>query len=157
MLEVRLPRFNEWLGPEQPGSGFRMGIGLNSGPVMSGNVGSERRVEYTAVGDTTNVAARLEAMTNETGHDLLLSDATRSMLQGPKPDFEDVGEVSVRGRGEPIRVLTLAQGTRASAVLATDRLNERSRPSSRSDGPCRSRDVARAPQAPPPSRRWPGR
>ena len=43
-----------------------MGIGLNSGTVISGQVGSERRMEYTTVGDTTNTAARLEAMTKGT-------------------------------------------------------------------------------------------
>jgi adenylate cyclase len=62
MLEVRLPRLNAWLG-EQGLPGFALGVGLNSGPVMSGTVGSERRLEYAAVGDTTNVAARLESMT----------------------------------------------------------------------------------------------
>ena len=47
-------------------TGFRMGIGLNSGHVMSGHVGSERRVEYAAVGDTTNTASRIEALTKGT-------------------------------------------------------------------------------------------
>ena len=58
------------------GEGFEMGIGLNSGPVMSGQVGSERRLEYTAIGDTTNTAARLEGMTKGTGHQLFVADAT---------------------------------------------------------------------------------
>jgi adenylate cyclase len=58
MRDVRLPAFNEWLRGQKLSEGFRMGIGLNSGSVMSGHVGSERRVEYTAVGDTTNTAAR---------------------------------------------------------------------------------------------------
>ena len=57
-----------------------MGIGLNSGAVMSGNVGSERRLEYTALGDTTNTAARLEGMTKGTPHQLYVADSTRSRL-----------------------------------------------------------------------------
>src|ERR1700684_228230 len=43
MLEIRLPRFNAWLLESGLGAGFRMGIGLNSGSLMSGNVGSQRR------------------------------------------------------------------------------------------------------------------
>ena len=54
-----------------------MGIGLNTGPVMSGNVGSERRLEYTALGDTTNTAARLEGMTKGTPHQLYIADTTK--------------------------------------------------------------------------------
>ena len=62
--------FNGWLREQGLHDGFKMGIGLNSGPVMSGNVGSERRLEYTALGDTTNTAARLEGMTKGTPHQL---------------------------------------------------------------------------------------
>jgi adenylate cyclase len=108
MLGVRLPRFNEWLVAEGLGEGFRMGIGLNSGPVSSGNVGSEQRLEYAAVGDTTNVAARLEGMTKGTPHQLLLSDATRRLLRDDPGDLVDVGELSVRGREATIRLWTLA-------------------------------------------------
>jgi adenylate cyclase len=98
MLAVRLPRFNAWLREQDLGSGFRMGIGLNSGSVMSGNVGSERRVEYTAVGDATNVAARIEQLTKGTPHQLMLSGTTREALTAPPDDLVFVEEVELRGR-----------------------------------------------------------
>jgi adenylate cyclase len=104
MLHVRLPRFNASL-PE--GQAFRMGIGLNSGPVSSGNVGSEERLEYAAVGDTTNVAARLEAKCKETPHQLLFSDATRERLVGDPEDLVDLGKLDIRGREATIRVWAL--------------------------------------------------
>jgi adenylate cyclase len=98
MLTVRLARFNAWLVEEDLGSGFRMGIGLNSGRVMSGNVGSERRVEYTAVGDATNVAARIEQYTKGTPHQLLLSGTTKDFLTAPPEDLVFVEEIELRGR-----------------------------------------------------------
>jgi adenylate cyclase len=79
------------------GGDLRMGIGLCSGPVMSGTVGSARRMEYTAVGDTTNTAARLEAMTKEAGVDVLIADETRQALRDPE-GLRSFGEVEVRGR-----------------------------------------------------------
>ena len=75
-----------------------MGIGLNSGPVMSGNVGSERRLEYTALGDTTNTAARLEGMTKGTPYQLFIADTTKQRLTRPVDDLIQVGEAEVRGR-----------------------------------------------------------
>jgi adenylate cyclase len=98
MLTIRLPRFNAWLGEVGLGSGFRMGIGLNSGSVMSGNVGSERRVEYTAVGDTTNAAARIEQLTKGTPHQLMLSGATKEALTEPPGDLVFVEDIELRGR-----------------------------------------------------------
>ena len=62
------------------GDGFKMGIGLHSGPVMSGNVGSARRLEYAAIGDTTNTAARLEGMTKGTPYQLFVGEPTRERL-----------------------------------------------------------------------------
>ena len=81
MLETRLPGFNEWLDERNIASGFYMGIGLNSGDVVSGNVGSENRLEYTAIGDTTNTAARLQGMTKGTPHSVFISDTTVQLLQ----------------------------------------------------------------------------
>jgi adenylate cyclase len=98
MLTVRLARFNEWLRSQELSTGFRMGIGLNSGRVMSGNVGSERRVEYTAVGDATNVAARIEQYTKGTPHQLLLSGTTKDALTVPPEDLVYVDQIELRGR-----------------------------------------------------------
>ena len=98
MLTVRLPRFNAWLAQRGLGDGFRMGIGLNSGHVMSGNVGSERRVEYTAVGDTTNTAARIEQLTKGTPHQLMLSASTRDALTSAADDLVFVEQIEIRGR-----------------------------------------------------------
>ncbi len=109
MLTVRLPRFNGWLREQELGSGFRMGIGLNSGHVMSGNVGSERRVEYTAVGDTTNSAARIEQLTKGTPHQLMLSGSTKDALTAPPEDLIFVEQVELRGRRAHTTIWSLAQ------------------------------------------------
>ena len=103
ILGVRLPRFNT-----QTGEDFRMGIGLHSGAVMSGNVGSERRMEYAAVGDVTNTAARLQGETKGTPFQLLLSDATRAALRHAPADLVDAGAFALRGRDEPVRCWSVA-------------------------------------------------
>ena len=109
----RLEGFNEWLREDGLHDGFKMGIGLNSGPVMSGNVGSERRLEYTALGDTTNTAARLEGMTKGTPHQLYVADTTRERLTRPADDLVPVGEFEVRGRKATIKLWSLREPRRA--------------------------------------------
>jgi adenylate cyclase len=123
MLDVRLPRFSAWLREKELSEGFRMGIGLNSGRVMSGNVGSERRVEYTAIGDTTNTAARLEGMTKGTPHQLFLADSTRSRLNDPPPDLVYVDEFEVRGRQARVKLWSLPD--KGEAVAAPSGVGEK--------------------------------
>ncbi|HWJ42931.1 MAG TPA: adenylate/guanylate cyclase domain-containing protein [Solirubrobacterales bacterium] len=108
MLDLRLPRFNRWMREAGHGEGFAMGIGLNSGTVMSGQVGSRRRIEYTAIGDTTNTAARLEGMTKGSGHQLFIADSTKLALEEDPGDLELIGEREVRGRTHTITVWTLS-------------------------------------------------
>jgi adenylate cyclase len=107
MLGERLPRFNHWLTEHGFHDGFRMGIGLSSGPLMSGTVGSSRRLEYAAIGDTTNTASRLESMTKRTPHSILLSESTRRLLRTPPDDLRFVDEVEVPGKRSKIRLWTL--------------------------------------------------
>ena len=99
----RLEEFNAWIRERGHGDGFKMGIGLHSGPVMSGNVGSARRLEYAAIGDTTNTAARLEGMTKGTPYQLFVGEPTRDRLRHAPDELEFVSELEVRGRehGDP--------------------------------------------------------
>ena len=101
---ARLERFNAWIRERGVGDGFKMGIGLHSGPVMSGNVGSARRLEYAAIGDTTNTAARLEGMTKGTPYQLFVGEPTRDRLRDAPDGLEFVSELEVRGREHGIRV-----------------------------------------------------
>jgi adenylate cyclase len=108
MLATRLPGFNRWMREQGVEEEFQIGIGLNSGPVMAGNVGSRRRLEYTTIGDTVNTAARLEGMTKGTGHSLLLADSTYERLAANDGELAFVDSLPVRGRAEEIKVWSLA-------------------------------------------------
>jgi class 3 adenylate cyclase len=87
------------------GGELRVGIGLNSGPVSVGSVGGGGRLEFTVIGDTVNVAARVERLTRETGDPILLTEATRCLLDG-KVRVEPRGEVELKGKSDPVPVYT---------------------------------------------------
>ena len=108
MIGPRLGNFNAWLADQGYPSGFRMGVGLNTGPVMCGNVGAEQRVEYTTIGDTTNTASRLEGMTKDTPHMLFVAEATCTAMRDVPEDLVFVDEFDVRGRTEKMRIFSIA-------------------------------------------------
>jgi adenylate cyclase len=115
ILEQRLPAFNRWLKEQGYEQNFKMGIGLNSGDFMSGNVGSLQRLEYTAIGDTINTASRIEGMTKGTPYALFVADSTRDALTS-EANLVFIDEMPVRGRRAPIKLWTL----RSDAVLKPD-------------------------------------
>ncbi len=86
-------------------SALAMGVGVHSGPVIAGCLGSGARLEFTVIGDTVNITSRLEALTKDKEVDILVSEETarRSGLK-----TESLGEVQIRGRQQPLRVHTIA-------------------------------------------------
>jgi len=78
---------------------FRIRAGINSGPVMVGNVGSDLRYEYTALGDAVNVAARMQTAAEPST--IVITEMTRR-LTGDTFDLDDLGEIEVKGKSEPI-------------------------------------------------------
>jgi adenylate cyclase len=108
LVGPRLESFNRWLADQGFDRSFEMGVGLNSGPVMAGNVGSEQRVEYTAIGDTTNTASRLEGMTKNSEAMLFISETTRERMHSGAERLVRVGDVEIRGRVAKLGVWTIA-------------------------------------------------
>ena len=106
----RLADFNGWLRAEGIANGFAMGVGLNSGRVMSGTLGSERRFDYAVIGDTVNTAARIEQLTKQTGNSVLVADQTRTNMTGPTEALRFVDEFDIRGKQSRIKLWTTDGG-----------------------------------------------
>ena len=87
---------------------LRISVGVHFGPAILGNIGSERRLEFATLGDTVNVASRLEAATRGLGCQIVVSDAVVSRIgdagSGMRSDFRRVPALSLRGREAPIDV-----------------------------------------------------
>jgi class 3 adenylate cyclase len=107
MLLERLPKFNSWMREQGYGEGYLMGIGLNSGPVMTGNVGHERRMDYTAVGDVVNTASRIEGMTKGTPYSVLIAESTIETMSARPTDIVYYDELEVRGRIAKLKLWAL--------------------------------------------------
>ena len=102
MLE-RLRRLNEQWQHVEGRVPLRIGIGLHTGEVIVGNVGSNRRAQYTAIGDTVNTASRLEALTKEFGAEVLLSETTAEAVE-QSLQLVELGEARLKGREKPLKV-----------------------------------------------------
>ena len=97
-----LSQFNERRARENKPP-IRMGVGINTGEIVSGNVGSIKRMEYTVIGDHVNLAARLETLGKHYGVNILISEFTAAALKGNYP-MRKVDHVVVLGKSRPVRV-----------------------------------------------------
>ena len=103
-LEMReaLEKLNEELKGEGKPE-IHTGVGINTGPCVVGNMGSDTRFDYSVLGDAVNLAARLESSCKEYDTDLIISE--HSMVEGY--DYEFIDEVTVKGKSEPVKIYTI--------------------------------------------------
>lgn len=96
-LDVGNAKWRKDLGQE-----LELAIGINSGEAVAGNLGSEKRMEYTVVGDTVNIAARLESLARP--GQILITEATQALLDD-EIDCNDLGEHDIVGRKKQLKIL----------------------------------------------------
>ena len=96
---------------KQANLGVEIGIGVNSGYAVVGNMGSETRFDYTAIGDAVNLAARLESSTKEVGEDIVIGyDTISSSSFSNELLLKELDNIFVKGKEKPIKIYTLQDG-----------------------------------------------
>jgi adenylate cyclase len=93
---------------EHFGDEVRFGIGINSGSVVVGSVGGGGRLEFAVIGDTVNVAARVEHLTRETGDTILITERTRCLLSDGRVELEQHGDFALKGVSDPVPIYAVS-------------------------------------------------
>jgi adenylate cyclase len=99
---------------ERFGGELRIGIGINTGKVIAGTIGGGSKLEFTLIGDTVNVSARVEQLTKTTGDAILLTHHTVDALDPRPPGLIDRGAHELKGKSAPVQVYGLDPGPLAA-------------------------------------------
>ncbi len=106
MNKALIPLRDKWVAQGRPSISVRMGV--NSGPMVVGNMGSAQRMNYTIMGDTVNLASRLEGANKAYNSGVMISEATYSACQADV-DVRELDTIRVVGKSEPVRVYQLLE------------------------------------------------
>ena len=104
-MQTELARLNEELEAEGLPN-INIGIGINTGKALVGNMGSDQRFDYSVIGDSVNLASRLESSSKTLGKTLIISENTMKGIEHIFP-FEYIDSITVKGKTEPIKVYTV--------------------------------------------------
>ena len=91
----------KWTAEGRPS--LDIGIGINTGPMIAGNIGSDQIMSYTVIGDAVNLGSRLESANKQYSTHIIISEATRSHLKGTYT-FRPLGDVVVKGKTKPVAI-----------------------------------------------------
>jgi len=103
---IRMREALDEVNREQAGGGLpeiRAGFGVATGEVVAGNIGSDRKIEYTVIGDSVNLAARLQELSRDLGEPILVAGSTAARAAGAAI-LEPIGVHGIRGRSEPVEI-----------------------------------------------------
>ena len=92
-----------------------MRVGINSGIVMAGNMGSEERFDFTVIGDNVNIASRLEALSKIYGTEIIISESTMKKIGG-RLAVRELDSVKVKGKKQDIKIFELINGEKVSFI-----------------------------------------